>query len=145
MATGEQEARDGPTVRLNPRVTKQGPLPKKRGPLPRKSPPVQKKGGPLQKKYPPPRMKGATPPMSRHSSRGPAWEKTRARILTRDAHTCVYCGREATTVDHITPKAAGGTDEDHNLVAACLECNGTKQDRQHVRINYVNKNWIDRL
>ncbi|WP_437003305.1 HNH endonuclease [Streptomyces sp. enrichment culture] len=29
-------------------------------------------------------------------------------------------------VDHIQPRALGGTDEPHNLIGACAECNGSK-------------------
>lgn len=83
--------------------------------------------------------------MSRHSRRGTAWEKTRTRVLERDGGVCGYCGRDATEVDHIVPRAAGGTDDDANLIAACKTCNGTKQDRQLVRTNYFNPRWIDRL
>jgi 5-methylcytosine-specific restriction endonuclease McrA len=32
----------------------------------------------------------------------------------------------ATTVDHVVPKVLGGTDEPHNLVAACLHCNSSR-------------------
>ncbi len=36
---------------------------------------------------------------------------------------CVYCGAEATGVDHVIPKAKGGTDTLDNLVPCCSECN----------------------
>jgi 5-methylcytosine-specific restriction endonuclease McrA len=43
---------------------------------------------------------------------------------------CVYCGQEATTVDHIVPlNYYGGGYEKTNLVAACRSCNSTKKDR----------------
>jgi 5-methylcytosine-specific restriction endonuclease McrA len=51
-----------------------------------------------------------------------AWRKTRKRILTRDRHTCQYCGALATTVDHKLPRRMGGGDEDSNLVACCTSC-----------------------
>ena len=51
------------------------------------------------------------------------WQKLRQTILTRDAHICAYCGRRANSVDHIQPKADGGTDNPANLIAACLSCN----------------------
>jgi 5-methylcytosine-specific restriction endonuclease McrA len=83
--------------------------------------------------------------MSKHSSRGAAWERLRKEILDRDNWICVYCGNEANTADHIVPKAAGGEDIAHNLVAACLKCNGTKRDNIIHRNNWYNKQWLDNL
>ena len=44
-----------------------------------------------------------------------------------DNHSCRYCGQCAPdvrlTVDHVVPKALGGTDAPSNLVAACIDCN----------------------
>ena len=50
-------------------------------------------------------------------------------ILRRDKHTCSYCGRSATTVDHILPRSRGGKSTWLNLVAACYGCNQFKADR----------------
>ena len=60
---------------------------------------------------------------------GSQWQRTRLAVLNRDAWTCGYCGSPATTVDHVTPKARGGTDDEGNLMAACLSCNSGKRDR----------------
>jgi 5-methylcytosine-specific restriction endonuclease McrA len=54
------------------------------------------------------------------------WRKVRVAVLQRDGNCCVYCGREATTVDHIQPVSRGGTDDEANLVAACGMCNVSK-------------------
>jgi 5-methylcytosine-specific restriction endonuclease McrA len=56
---------------------------------------------------------------------------TRKNILRRDNHKCVYCGRSdlTLTIDHIIPKARGGSDTWENLVAACVKCNNKKGDR----------------
>lgn len=62
---------------------------------------------------------------SRHErGYGSAWDKIRQRIMHRDAGLCQQCKREglvalAYAVDHITPRAEGGTDDDHNLEAIC--------------------------
>jgi hypothetical protein len=41
---------------------------------------------------------------------------------------CVYCGSiYADTVDHVIPRSRGGTDDQANLVSACLECNTDKR------------------
>ncbi|MFI0900004.1 HNH endonuclease [Streptomyces sp. NPDC020983] len=56
-----------------------------------------------------------------------AW--SRRGVLVRDRHRCAYCGRRATTVDHLVPKSRGGTDTWLNTVAACSEDNQRKADR----------------
>lgn len=50
-----------------------------------------------------------------------------ARMIRRDP--CSYCGSRATTVDHIVPTAAGGTNQWDNLAAACAPCNASKHAR----------------
>src|ERR1700753_699227 len=35
-------------------------------------------------------------------SHGPAW--SRAGVLARDHHECGYCGRSASTIDHVLPR-----------------------------------------
>ena len=42
---------------------------------------------------------------------------------------CVYCGAPAAHMDHLVPKAQGGTDDPANLVPACAKCNLTKGAR----------------
>ena len=56
---------------------------------------------------------------------------TRKNILRRDSYKCSYCGRSdiPLTVDHVFPKARGGSDTWENLVAACTVCNNKKGDR----------------
>lgn len=49
--------------------------------------------------------------------------------LKRDHHTCLWCGRPATTVDHIIPASKGGSDLPHNLLASCSECNTKRGNR----------------
>ena len=53
-----------------------------------------------------------------------------------DAGCCVatrtgagYCGKAASTIDHILPRSRGGADSWENLVACCLRCNNVKGDR----------------
>jgi len=58
-----------------------------------------------------------------------AWRKTRDGILQRDGWLCHYCAGPATTVDHVIPRAKGGTNDEDNLVAACARCNSSKGDR----------------
>lgn len=55
-------------------------------------------------------------------------------VRRRYDYRCGYCGvSEADTggeltVDHYQPVSAGGSDEDHNLVYACIRCNLYKGD-----------------
>lgn len=53
----------------------------------------------------------------------------RKAALKRDHHTCLWCGRSATTVDHIIPSSKGGSDKPHNLLASCSECNTKRGNR----------------
>jgi hypothetical protein len=57
-------------------------------------------------------------------------KRLRYEVLRRDDYTCRYCGESApdvkVTVDHVIPKALGGTDDPANLVTACKDCNGGK-------------------
>jgi 5-methylcytosine-specific restriction endonuclease McrA len=57
-----------------------------------------------------------------------------ARVFARDTFHCVYCDFDGSTfvgwrylaVDHFLPRAAGGTDDEKNLVTACCDCNFMK-------------------
>lgn len=49
--------------------------------------------------------------------------KRRAIIIAAHGGVCHYCGDAATHVDHIVPRALGGTDDLGNLIAACRACN----------------------
>lgn len=56
------------------------------------------------------------------------WSK--AGVLRRDNHKCVFCGKHATTVEHIMPTSRGGDPRCWlNTAAACSPCNGKKGDR----------------
>lgn len=56
---------------------------------------------------------------------------TRKNILRRDSYKCAYCGRSdlPLTIDHIVPRAKGGSDSWENLICACTICNNRKGDR----------------
>jgi hypothetical protein len=61
-------------------------------------------------------------------------KSVRFEVLKRDLFTCQYCGGKSPEVfleiDHITPVAAGGTNDILNLVTACRVCNAGKSDKQ---------------
>lgn len=54
---------------------------------------------------------------------------SRALLLQRDNYKCGYCGKKATTADHILPKCRGGENTWLNTVAACFPCNNKKCSR----------------
>ncbi|MEW2530590.1 HNH endonuclease [Streptomyces sp. NPDC047071] len=54
---------------------------------------------------------------------------SRRGVLVRDRHRCAYCGRRATTVDHVVPRSQGGADSWLNTVASCALDNHRKADR----------------
>lgn len=53
--------------------------------------------------------------------------RTRYEVLRRDNFACRYCGAKAPYVelhvDHVIPISRGGTDDEWNLTAACVDCN----------------------
>src|SRR5665647_1396411 len=79
--------------------------------------------------------KSNLPTTSRHvRGYGKDWEKLRKLILMRD-HSLCQCNQckggelrltMATEVDHIIPKAKGGTDDPSNLQAINHECHKNK-------------------
>jgi 5-methylcytosine-specific restriction endonuclease McrA len=54
-------------------------------------------------------------------------------IVGRDRCICAYCGEryhtEDLTIDHVRPRAQGGTTCWENVVTACMACNQRKADR----------------
>jgi 5-methylcytosine-specific restriction enzyme A len=77
---------------------------------------------------------------SRHArGYGRQWQLTRAQVL-REEPLCRRCWtqgrtRAATNVDHIKPKAEGGTDDRSNLQPLCDDCERIKsaEDRRRQR------------
>lgn len=57
----------------------------------------------------------------------------RRNLFARDRNVCQYCGRHFPTselsIDHVTPRIAGGKDTWDNLVCACIRCNARKGGR----------------
>lgn len=62
-----------------------------------------------------------------YSYRPMAW--SRHGVLQRDDRECAYCGRRASTIDHVTPRAQGGENTWLNTISACPACNGKKGAR----------------
>ena len=61
------------------------------------------------------------------------WRTVRALVLARDGHACQIrldgCTGTATNVDHIVPRADGGSHDPSNLRAACEHCNKSRGAR----------------
>jgi 5-methylcytosine-specific restriction protein A len=54
---------------------------------------------------------------------GNQWRKLRAKLLVAHPY-CAWCGStEKLSIDHIVPRAAGGTDDPSNLRVLCFRCN----------------------
>ena len=56
------------------------------------------------------------------------WDAIRSRIFARDDYACHCCGERGKRLecDHVFPVSRGGSNEDGNLVAACIACNRSK-------------------
>lgn len=66
---------------------------------------------------------------------GGEWRKLREEVLDRDQGLCQECKRQGrimpgTDVDHIVPKAQGGSDSLSNLQVLCRECHRLKTKRE---------------
>ena len=58
---------------------------------------------------------------------GPLYNTSlRKFIFSKTKGKCSYCGAKATEIDHIIPRAKGGTDSTYNLTPACKKCNKLK-------------------
>jgi len=72
--------------------------------------------------------------MNKHGSKWIRPEK-RLAIYVRDGFDCVYCrgvfplGTDL-TLDHITPRSRGGSNDASNLVTCCFSCNSARQDAE---------------
>jgi 5-methylcytosine-specific restriction endonuclease McrA len=57
----------------------------------------------------------------------------RYAVFLRDGFACLYCLAPAESgivlsVDHVHPRALGGSNAPSNLLTCCLSCNSTKRD-----------------
>jgi 5-methylcytosine-specific restriction endonuclease McrA len=54
---------------------------------------------------------------------------TRRAVLEMYDYTCAYCFKHGNTLDHVVPRARGGTNTWGNVVVACTKCNNKKADK----------------
>jgi len=60
---------------------------------------------------------------------GPLYDTNlREFIFSKTNGRCVYCGAQATEIDHVIPRSNGGTNSTYNLVASCRACNQMKSN-----------------
>ena len=67
----------------------------------------------------------------------------RRKIKERWDYECAYCGSTKNlTIDHIVPRAKGGTDFTKNCLCACHSCN---QDKGHTPVEdwYLSQEFFD--
>lgn len=87
--------------------------------------------------------------------------KKRMRVYNKFAGHCAYCGKkiryEDMQIDHVVPKAHGGTDDISNLYPSCRRCNHYKRTssiegfrnmisqipKKLMRDNYIYKVGVD--
>lgn len=75
---------------------------------------------------------------------GGEWDRVRLVILKRDAGLCQPCMTRGVltigkAVDHIVPKAEGGTDDEGNLQTICKACHVVKTAEEARR--GVDRGW----
>jgi len=60
---------------------------------------------------------------------GPLYDTNlREFIFSKTKGRCSYCGAQAEEIDHIVPRAKGGTNSTYNLTPACRACNEKKSN-----------------
>lgn len=69
-------------------------------------------------------FKATTPNRNTQRQRKARYKSKGVGYLSADP--CAYCGADSEHVDHIVPRAAGGSDEWDNLTASCKRCNLAK-------------------
>ncbi len=53
------------------------------------------------------------------------WRKS---LHVYTGNSCIYCGKNSESIDHVFPRSKGGLSITENCVPACLSCNGSKTD-----------------
>lgn len=64
---------------------------------------------------------------------GRAWRETRARILRRDPWCYVCAKSRSVEVDHVVPRAEGGSLDDGNFRGICVPCHRVKSREEATR------------
>jgi 5-methylcytosine-specific restriction endonuclease McrA len=70
-----------------------------------------------------------------------AWRRMRAAVLERDGHRCHWCHGPADSVDHLIARVRGGSDDETNLVAACVPCNSRRGQAERTGVPTRSREW----
>lgn len=72
--------------------------------------------------------------------------EVRKRVLERDGHKCVRCGRSfCLQIAHYIPRSLGGLGIEQNLVTLCLECHTKEHNELHNEIDEMMRLWLENL
>lgn len=72
-------------------------------------------------------------------------KQLRKLIFKRDNGKCHYCGKEAQTLDHKTPRSKGGCSTPKNLVCCCYRCNQKKSNLYYKEFIRLLKKEMNRI
>ena len=64
-----------------------------------------------------------------YNARGTHTAKQWLALLASYHGKCVYCGKHATTQDHIDPLSRNGSNDIDNIAPACVSCNSSKKTK----------------
>jgi len=83
--------------------------------------------------------------------RNPVLGFSRRHLYLRDQKQCQYCAVglrfDEMTIDHVLPRASGGTTCWTNVVAACFDCNQEKADSllEEIPMSLIQEPYVPRL
>ncbi len=60
----------------------------------------------------------------------PISDEIQEAVIIKFGGMCVYCGKKATTWDHVIPVSKGGDNSYQNIVTACVSCNSSKKTQE---------------
>lgn len=97
---------------------------------------TDRKGCPICRK-----AREAARPSAAARGYGTDWRKLRATLMPPGT-PCRCCGKPASHLDHIKPKASGGTDDPSNLQPLCATCHSRKTDREDGGFGNLKGKWV---
>lgn len=79
---------------------------------------------------------------------GPTWRRRHRNLDVHEGDVCRYCGTtNELTVEHLTPRSRGGTNDPSNLGVSCLTCNqhkGPLREEEYLAVRH-DQHKLDRL
>jgi len=71
-----------------------------------------------------------------------AKKRFRESIYQAWDYKCGYCGKDATSLDHVIPRFKSGCSNRHNLIPACCRCNANKAS-SHMETWYKQQEFFE--